>query len=212
MPPSKGPAERGYTLQAQEQGTGTTPHRRGDSQGARQASPSGKERRGTGASRGGPGAVASTAWRPLCWGTPGGRVTPPLHGEGDCSSQTMDVTVRPGRAAAESPMAKPPWGSGSRDGTRGTGGRAPQQPHPHRRGGTTPGGVLARTPFCHQKTESTGVQLVPDHFSSVLRGKCFLPVLYFTSCCLLVGGSSFHTRPQTWRSLPFSPRCHFPGD
>lgn len=33
MPPSKGPAEQGYTLQAQEQETGTTPHRCGDSQG-----------------------------------------------------------------------------------------------------------------------------------------------------------------------------------
>lgn len=33
MPPSKGLLERGYTLQAQEQGTGTTPCRHGDSQG-----------------------------------------------------------------------------------------------------------------------------------------------------------------------------------
>lgn len=33
MPPSKGPAERGYMLQAQEQGTGTTLRRCRDSQG-----------------------------------------------------------------------------------------------------------------------------------------------------------------------------------
>ena len=74
------------------------------------------------------------------------------------------------------PIGKASGGCGSQDSTHGMGGHAPWQTHPRCHGGTTPRVVLARAPFCHQRMESTGVQLVPDRFSSVLRGKCFLPI------------------------------------
>lgn len=217
MPPSKGPAGRGYTLQAQEQGTGTTPPPVRGLTGHAKPLPLGRRGGGLGRAAVGPGLWAAQPGALGAGGSPRGSATPPLCGEGDCSGRTVDVTVHPARGPPRpgwgEPVGKASGGSGSQDGTCGTGGRAPRQLHLRCCSRTTSGGVLARAPSCHpQGTESTGVQLVPDRFSSVLRGKCFLPVLYFTSCCLLVGGSSFHTRPQTWRLLPFSPRCYFPGD
>lgn len=212
MPPSKGRAEQGYTLQAQEQGTGTMPHRRWDSQGTPSLSLWEGEEGDWGEPRWARGCGQHSLVSLVLGGPPRKRNTPspqgrrPLH-VGVWMLQCAQCGGLP-IAAGESPSAKPPGARAARTAPAARvlpGSRVPAV-------GPQPGGVLARAPFCHQRTESTGVQLVPDRFSSVLRGKCFLPILYFTSCCLLVGGSSFHTRPQTWRSLPFSPRCHFPGD
>lgn len=161
-------------LQAQQQGTGTTPlwHR------GWQGIPS--------LSRGGMGraAVGSGLWparlgTPGAGGTPQGSVTPPpLRREGDGSDQAVDVTVNP--------LAKPPWVGAARTAPAAR----ENVPAPSR-------GVLAIPP---SEMESTGAQECLITFPQFSGEGVFCP--YRTSCCLLVGESSFHTKPQTKRSMP----------
>lgn len=190
MPPSKGPAERGHTLQAQEQGTGTMPHR------AWQASPSGEKRRDWG--------------EPWCWGTPPPRKrdTPSPWGRrllrSDCGCYSAPD------AEAES-VGKAPAGLGSQDGTHGTEGHAPQQTHPRCRGGTTPG-VSWREP---PSATRAGNALDPASASSLFLG--FKGRVFFarTVLYLLLPPRGWkllsHQAPDLEVAAFFSPRCHFPG-
>lgn len=130
MPLSKGTAEQSYMLQAQEQGTGTIPQQHGDSQGMPSLSLQEGEERDWGEPLwpAQPGTLGAG-------GEPEGSASAPLHGEGDCSGWTVDVTVcpvqRPLHHSQRDAVDKASMNSGSQDITHSTGEHAPWQPHPH---------------------------------------------------------------------------------
>lgn len=122
MPPFKGPLERGYTLQAQEQGTGTTPRQRGDSQGTPSLSLREGEEGDWGElprARG----CGQHSRVPLVLGEPPEEARhPPLRGEGVCSGRTVDATVRPARRPPrDHPGGVPARVPSCRHSTEGTG-------------------------------------------------------------------------------------------
>lgn len=158
MPPSKGPAEGGHTLQAQEQGTGTTPRRSRNLRGTRSLSLwEGEE--GTG---GEPWRTRGCGSCPSCWGGHPEEARHPLSGgrrllwsDCGCYSAPRHGGSRVGRA---------PGRGQPRDGTHcaARGGCAPAAaswpPWRDRTGG------VWRQPSRQERMRSTGVQLVPDAF------------------------------------------------